>query len=119
MVVGGTTVNPGKWEEAGKSLGRRVAAIRGGVESPLCVNVVYYVPGEVLNLDWEGVRTGSYDRRRNLLMVHATVPEVPPEDPQPFLMVRLHEAVTEAEAWARRKRIAEELTALRALVDRL
>ena len=102
------------------ALAREVADLRVGVESPLNINVVFHVPGELLGLDWDGVRTSAYRRRdNNHLMVQATVPPSPPDDPRSYLVVRLREAVEEAERWAARKGIAQRFAWPRSILSRL
>ena len=83
------------------------------------MNVVYDVPGEVLGLDWEGVRTGRSDASTRLLMVQATVPHEPPPDADAYLLDRLSEAIREAERWALRKGIAQDMLSLHKIVERL
>ena len=61
----------------------------------------------------------DYDSRLRHLMVQATVPELPPEDPNGFLASRLFEAVVEAEERVRRRGVAESLPELREILDRL
>jgi hypothetical protein len=76
-VVGGTTPAARAWGDAAMVLARDVAELRPAIESPLNINAVFHVPGEVLSPDWEGVRTGTYRRRDNHLMVQVTVPATP------------------------------------------
>lgn len=118
-VVGGTTPAARAWGDAAMVLARDVAELRPAIESPLNINVVFHVPGEVLSPDWEGVRTGTYRRRDNHLMVQLTVPATPPEDPRQYLVERLHEAVEEAERWATRKGIVQRLAGPRSILSRL
>ncbi len=59
-VVGGRTQANAGWRPAIRELGERVAEARVGVETPLNVNIVFHVPGHILQLDYSGVRTGSY-----------------------------------------------------------
>jgi hypothetical protein len=78
-VVGGVGAGARAWNEPISELTRRVADARLGVESPLNLNVVFHVPGEVLRISEPYVRTGRYDSRTRHLMVQATVPESLPE----------------------------------------
>jgi hypothetical protein len=118
-IVGGVGPEARAWKEPIRELSRQVANARLGVESPLNLNVVFHVPGEVLRIGDEYVRTGRYDSRTRHLMVQATVPESLPEQPGRFLISRLSEAVDAAELWARRRRVADSLPALRTILDRL
>jgi len=116
-VVGGVGTDARAWNEPISELTRRVADARSGVESPLNLNVVFHVPGEVLRVNGDYVRTRRYDARTRHLMVQATVPEITPDDPDRFLLARLTEAVNAAEEWARRRGVANELPALRSILD--
>lgn len=116
-VLGGPSARA--WRESITDLTRRVAEARRGVVSPLNLNVVFHVPGDVLQPEGEYVRTGRYDARSRLLVVQATVPQAVPDDPAKFLRVRLREAVEVAEAWAKGRQLADDLAALRNLVDGL
>ena len=115
-VLGGPST---PWESVIKDLGERVAIAREGVESPLNLNVVFHVPGSILQFEGDYVRTGSFDRERRLLMVQATVPGTPPVEADAFAHARLRAAVDCAEAWAKRRQIADDLSALRRLVERI
>lgn len=118
-VVGGVGEAARGWNEPITELTRRVADARSGVESPLNLNVMFHVPGEVLRIDDGYVRTGRYDSRTRHLMVQATVPDSVPDDPDRFLLNRIAEAVDTAEEWARRRGMADGLPALRTILDRL
>lgn len=118
-VVGGVGPRARAWNEPISELTRRVANARSGVESPLNLNVVFHVPGEVLPINDEYVRAGRYDSQTRHLMVQATVPESLPKQPDRFLISRLSEAVDAAEEWARRRGVAYSLPALRTVLDRL
>ena len=118
-IVGGVGPEARAWNEPISELTRRVADARLGVESPLNVNVVFHVPGEVLQIGDEYVRTGRYDSRTRHLMVQATVPEALPEQPDRFLISRLSDALDAAEEWARRRGVADSLPALRTILDSL
>jgi hypothetical protein len=102
------------------ALARQVKALRAGVESPLNVNVVYQIPGEVLQIDFTGVRTGRYSASKHLLLVQAAVPAEPIPESNDFLLGLLQSAIEEAERFAVRRRIAEgPLTELRELIEAL
>jgi hypothetical protein len=118
-VVGGVGPKARAWSDSISRLTRRVVAARSGVDSPLNLNVVFHVPGEVLPVDGEYVRTGRYDSRTRHLMVQVTVPESPPEDPDGLVLSRLAEAIAEAEEWVRRRGVADSLPGLHTVLDRL
>jgi hypothetical protein len=73
----------------------------------------------VLKFDEEYVRTGRYDTRTRHLMVQATLPQTGPADPDHFPLGRLSAAIDAAEEWVRRRGVANDLPALRELVQRL
>jgi hypothetical protein len=118
-VVGGATPSTRRWSDAISSLTREVIDARAGVETPLNVNVVFHVPGNILKPDYEGERTGRFSKRLALLMVQVALPEEPPDDIAAYLRVRLAAAVGEAEQWAAKRRIASDLRSLRAVVASL
>lgn len=107
------------WREAINRLVHRVAEMREGHSSPINVNVVYQVPGDVLMPDFSGVRTGRFSRKRKLLMVQVALPMEPPADIDNYLRSTLHDALVEAEEWAKRRGIADNLAGLRSLTDSL
>jgi hypothetical protein len=121
IAVGGTTPEARRWGDAAMELARHVKALRQGVQSPLNVNVVFQVPGEVVPVDFSGVRTGRYSPKDRLLLVQAAVPsDESTSDTRPVLLSLLQAAIEEAEAFAQRRAIADEpLQALRSLAARV
>jgi len=87
--------------------------------SPLRLNVVFHVPGPIARPDYEGVRTGSFSRKRLLLTVQVALPEQAPNDAYAFLLKMLGEALTAAEEWAIRKGLSVELIHLREIERQL
>lgn len=64
------------------------------------VDVVYHVPGSLVRPDYEGVRTGRWDKRDQMLQVQVAVPESMRSDDDElaeFLKRTLLEAVEAAE----------------------
>jgi hypothetical protein len=113
-VIGGTSPWPRAWRDATRRLGKRVRDLRDGVDAPVNLNVVFHVPGELLQLDWQGVRTGRWSKKHQLLMIQVTVPGgQPPEDIDRVVRVRLLDAIECAEEWAKRKQIAGGFEQLR------
>lgn len=108
-----------RWRDAILGLGASVRERRGGVESPLNVNVVFQVPGRLLQCEFEGVRTGRYDRSQRHLLVQAAVPVDRYEEAESVSRELLRAAVDEAERWAIRKRISDGLPQLRELAEEL
>ncbi len=119
-MVGGTGQEARRWGDAAMEIARGVKALRGGVESPLNVNVVYQVPGEVVPVDFSGVRTGRYSSAERLLLVQAAVPGGAPPHATETLLDLLDSALEAAEGFARRKGISDRpLEALRAVASEL
>ena len=118
-VIGGSTPQNARWERGIISLTRRVNAARGDVTTPLNVNVVFHVPGDIIQPDYVGVRTGSFRQRDSLLMVQVAVPAEEPPDVDGALLSFVADAIAEAEHWGRRRRMATDLQPLRALISRL
>lgn len=120
VVFGGSQEVDEAWRPETQSLMKAVIEAREGLVSPLSVNVVFHVEGRLLPpVAFEGVRTGSYSRKLTLLMVQAAVPREPQDDRRGVLLSLLREAVDEAEAFARRRKIADALPVVRSIVDAL
>jgi hypothetical protein len=120
VVFGGTPAVDEAWRPETQRLMKAVIAARDGVVSPLAVNVVFHVDGHLLPpVDFEGVRTGSFSRKLNLLMVQAAVPTDSLEDRRAVLLALLRKAVDEAEAFAKRRKIADALPEVRGVVESL
>lgn len=118
--MGGAGHAARRWGDEAMDLARRVKALRVHVESPLNVNVVYQVGGDVVPVDFSGVRTGRYSSADKLLLVQAAVPEAPEDNSKATLINLLDAAILEAERFAQRKAITDQpLDALRALAARL
>ena len=114
-VEGGWSVTTKDWRAAISRLAIRVAELREGVESPINLNVIYQVPGSVLESEFIGVRTGRYSKKDRHLIVQVAIPPELPEDPYAFVQDALAQSVLEAESWARGKGIASDLSSLRRL----
>ncbi|MCU1691016.1 MAG: hypothetical protein JWM64_107 [Frankiales bacterium] len=87
--------------------------------SPLNVNVVFHLAGRHLTPDFTGVRTGRFRKADSHLMVQAAVFPEQVTDDEAEVNWLLHDAVKEAERWAQRKRLADALDGLTALVERV
>lgn len=98
-------------------------AVHAEVSTLLRVNVVFFVDGRVRRNDFTGVRTGSFFRKESLLIVQAAIYPGPGGHPATGGEVRavvvplLWECVDVAEAWARKKGIAESLPGIRRIID--
>ena len=115
--LGGTDPESNEWDSAISRLMRQVMAARAGVVSPLRVNVVFFVRGDILpSLDFAGVRTGRFSRKDAHLMVQAAVPAGYVDDRGHVLIELLRAAIDEAETFARRRRVADDLHELHGVV---
>jgi hypothetical protein len=115
-VVGGSTPTNRRWRDAIAELTRAVAEARTEIASPLNVNVVFQVAGNVVQPDFEGARTGKFSKANRLLLVQVALPAEVPDDPESYLRGALSDAIDEAEGWARERSIAPDLQVLRELV---
>lgn len=117
MMIGGAGSTTARWERAVKTLLERVRHARRGIDSPLRVNVVYQIPGSVIpTIDFVGVRTGRYSAADRHLLVQVALPSELPAEPDTLVFQLLLEAVDAAAEVGRRKGLAADLPALRALV---
>lgn len=116
-----TTFSTKPWQEAVLTLGRAVTKVRGDAPSPLNVNVVYQVGGTMIDAEFSGVRTGSFRRKDSLLMVQVGIPlteaNADVDEAETIVRERLLAAIAEAEAWARKRRLADDLGQLRVIAD--
>ena len=119
VIIGGSTPENVRWCDAIRRLTRRIIEIRGDTTSPLNVNVVFQVPGDISQPEFVGVRTGSYRRRDSLLMVQVAVPAQESTDVDGALLQMVSDAIDEAGRWAQRRRVASDLEPVRDLVSRL
>lgn len=119
-LYGGTTEGVRRWKALINPLRERVIAlVDTGVQSTVHVNVVYQVPGEILGVDFSGVRTGRYSSKDRHLLVQAAVPREVPEDAEALLIALLRDSIAEATAFAKHRRIANDLPELRELIAQL
>lgn len=118
-IEGGSSPSMSRWRDAITRLTIEVASAAQHVESPLRVNVIYQVPGNIVRPDFEGVRTGHYSKKDASLIVQAAVPDDAPNDVDGHIRRLLVEAIGEAEDWARKRSIAPDLRSLRELAARL
>lgn len=117
--IGGVSANANTWRRAIDSLSESVAGARTNVASPLNVNVVYHIHTRDSPNEFDGVRTGYYSKKLNLLAVQVALPETPPPTIEEYLRGQFVAAIDAAERWARRRKVADGLTSLRDLADSL
>ncbi len=117
-VVVDPSVENRPWRDAARELTMRMAEVRGDLATPLNVNVVFHIGGRSFKPEFSGVRTGSFSKRRSLLMVQVALPEEVPPDPKTFLKQAVYDALDSASQWAERRRVSSDIPALRAIVGR-
>ena len=117
-VIVESSVENRPWRDAARALTIRVAQARADVVTPLNVNVVFHIGGRSLKPEFSGVRTGSFSKRRSLLMVQIALPEEVPSDPDMHLKQAVYDALDAAQQWAARRRVASDIPTLRSILDR-
>ena len=117
-MAGGTSAEARRWNQAVMALARRIMSRREGVVSPLNVNIVYQIPGEVLQIDFTGVRTGRYSAAKRLLLVQAAVPAEFTPNADDIIFQLLRDAIDEAGKYALKRHLSDSpLRELKALVE--
>ena len=120
-VLGDVDESNRRWKESISRVGLDVqeADRASAEESPLRLNVVFFTPGKYNTSPFEGVRTGRFSKKDCHLMVQASVPAGPVDDRRAVLLRLLLQAVEEAEAFSRKRGIAQSLDVIRAVAQRL
>lgn len=119
VIVGGMTRDSKSWEEQIVTLMNDVKQAREGTTSDLNLNVEFHVPGNILAPEFEGLRTGTFRKRDNLLKVQVAVPATFSESPREDLITYLWQAIDEVEDWAIRRKFKIDLSTLREIVGRV
>jgi hypothetical protein len=83
--------------EALNEVSRRVVAACRGISSPLNVNVVFHVPGPILEPEFTGLRTGTNSRQQAKLMAQIAIRAPSPEGTTPKVENLLRQAMEVAE----------------------
>ncbi len=115
-VIGGRTLANRGWPDSIRSLTREIAAHRDGVKSDINVNIVFHVPGNLLQPEFEGVRTGAFRKSEALIKVQVALPEQPPADPRAHLLSLVRDALDVVDQWALRRKPLVTTESLRALL---
>jgi hypothetical protein len=118
-VLGDSDAKSMTWSRLIGALSRDIEQLSIGLSTPVRVNVVYHVDGRAAPNDFEGVRTGSFNRAKSLLVVQAAVPADIPDEPEGLLLELLGESMVAAESFARQERLSDGLPALRGLVRKV
>ncbi len=106
IIIGGRTPRNRAWIDELNKLTEDVMRVRADIEAPLNLNVVFHVAGNLLQPEFEGVRTGSFRKADMLLMVQVALVESAPSNARAHLLAMMKIAVAEAETWSLRKRLA-------------
>src|SRR5437870_4813754 len=93
VVAGGVGSSTKAWTDAVRRVMNRVVELREGVHSPLNLNIVYQIPGEVFHPDFVGVRTGRWSSHEQLLMVQVALPTESTDDMDSRVILLAREAV--------------------------
>lgn len=115
-VIGGRTLKNRGWSEAIRALTREIAGHREGVESDINVNVEFHVPGNLLQPEFEGLRTGAFSKFEALIKVQIALPEQPPADPRAHLIYLVREALDVVDQWISRRKLPFSTGSLRTLL---
>lgn len=118
-VLGDSDSGSMAWSRAIGDLSMRVEELREGVDAPVRLNVVFHVDGRLARNEFEGVRTGRFDKRANRLVVQVAVVSASAEDRRAILISLIHDAVDEAERHLRKKRLAMDLPGIRNIIEQL
>src|SRR5213080_4738430 len=106
VVIGGGTASRA-WKTAVTRLGRKIIAAREGVTSSLAINVIYDIPGELIQPNYTGVQVGRFSRKNRELLIQIALPPEPTSDADAEVLSLLHEAVELAEEFGRRRGLLE------------
>lgn len=115
-VIGGRTLANRGWTEVIRELTRRIAAHRDGVESTVNVNIEFHVPGNLLQPEFEGIRTGAFSKSDALIKVQIALPEQLPADPMAYLVELIWEALEIVDQWSSRRKLGVDTASLRELL---
>ena len=86
----------------------------------LRINLVFDIPGPILPVDYEGVRTGTFSRAKRMLQVQAAVPdELTAADMPGYLSAVLSEMVDAAKGYVKRRKLPLSTEALERAVSKL
>lgn len=107
------------WKLAINALSKQVISLRESVQGAVRVNVVFHIDSKFTPNEFVGVRTGRFSKKDSHLLVQAAVPSGSANDRRAVLLALLSDAVDEAEIFVRKRRIADDLDYIRAVVEGL
>jgi hypothetical protein len=117
MLFGTTPLNQ-PWRARLEELAVKLESWSAQLHSSFNLNVVFQVPGRTIVPEFEGVRSGSFDKKGNLLMVQVALPEKFVEDPE-YLRSRMTEALECAKSWATRKHLDIDFSLQEGLIAKI
>ena len=103
-IIGGRNDRNKGWIVAIDDIGEKVKQACVGVDVSPRLDIVFHISGHMLRPDYHGVRTGSYSKKMDLLMIQVALPEDAAEDAYGFLKEMIFQCISEASAWAVRKK---------------
>ena len=111
-VIGGPDVDPEcPLLAEQKRLWKRLAGLMPAEGSTPLIDLVFHVPGSMLQPEFTGIRVGSFSRKHKLVQIQVAVPESELNGPNPkqFLIASMRSAVTLAEARFRKAGLALDI----------
>lgn len=118
-VMGDTDLENVKWKKHINALIKEVEKASEGVDSRLRINVVFHVDGKIAPNEFTGIRTSRFSKKESELMMQAAVPKSIVGNYDEHLLNLLKRAIDEAEIYAIKKKIAQGLPEIRAIVSDL
>ncbi|MHA7271468.1 hypothetical protein [Arthrobacter sp. HLT1-20] len=107
------------WSRQINALSRKVQNARQDITSPLRVNVVFHVDGKLAPNEFVGIRTGSFSKKRSMLMIQVAITLDQVDDIPKYLRRLLEASIVESEIFARKRKLADGLPELLTLVKDL
>ncbi len=105
MIIGGTRDVDDRWVDAVRALRSDIDKRQSTLSSDINLALEIHVPGNLRIPEFEGVRTGAYRKRDNLLKVQVALPWTAPDDPRAELLSLFGLGLDAVDAWAvKRKR---------------
>ena len=118
-ILGDADADSLAWSRAIGVVSARAESLSVSLATPLRLQVEIHVDGRTSPNEFLGARTGRFSRAKSLLVIQVALAKPVSDDPVATVCQLVGEAVSEAEAYARRRKIADDLTALRHVVEAL
>lgn len=116
-LIGGSGSDCRRWEEVINGLRRGVRQCTKGLNAPLKLSITFQIPGNMLKLEFSGVRTGSYFKKLAVLMVQVAIPEELAEDVPAYIGKVTHQGIDEAARWAAKRHLEFDADFFHAIVE--